>query len=86
MQGRYPVIGDVRGLGLMVGCEFTNPDGTPATDVVKEVLARCLDDRLLLLNCGTYSNVIRWIPPLIVEREQIESALGIFEWALAALV
>jgi 4-aminobutyrate aminotransferase len=86
VQGRYPVIGDVRGLGLMVGCEFTNPDGTPATDVVKEVLARCLDDRLLLLNCGTYSNVIRWIPPLIVEREQIESALGIFEWALAALV
>jgi 4-aminobutyrate aminotransferase len=86
VQGRYPVIGDVRGLGLMVGCEFTNPDGTPATEVVKEVLARCLDDRLLLLNCGTYSNVIRWIPPLIVEREQIESALGIFEWALAALV
>jgi 4-aminobutyrate aminotransferase len=85
VQGRYPVIGDVRGLGLMVGCEFTNPDGTPAADLVKEVLARCLDDRLLLLNCGTYSNVIRWIPPLIIAREQIESALGIFEWALASV-
>ncbi len=85
VQGRYPVIGDVRGLGLMIGCEFTNPDGTPATDLVKEVLARCLEDKLLLLNCGTYSNVIRWIPPLIVNREQIESALGIFEWALASV-
>jgi 4-aminobutyrate aminotransferase len=85
VQGRYPVIGDVRGLGLMVGCEFTNPDGTPASDLVKEILARCLEDRLLLLNCGTYSNVIRWIPPLIVDREQIESALGIFEWALASV-
>jgi 4-aminobutyrate aminotransferase len=85
VQGRYPVIGDVRGLGLMVGCEFTNPDGTPASDLVKKILARCLEDRLLLLNCGTYSNVIRWIPPLIVDREQIESALGIFEWALASV-
>jgi 4-aminobutyrate aminotransferase len=85
VQGRYPVIGDVRGLGLMVGCEFTNPDGTPASDLVKKILARCLEDKLLLLNCGTYSNVIRWIPPLIVDREQIESALGIFEWALASV-
>jgi 4-aminobutyrate aminotransferase len=85
VRDRYSVIGDVRGLGLMVGCEFTNPDGTPATDLVKEVLARCLEDKLLLLNCGTYSNVIRWIPPLIVDREQVESALGIFEWALASV-
>ena len=84
VRDRYSVIGDVRGLGLMVGCEFTNPDGTPATGLVKEVLARCLEDNLLLLNCGTYSNVIRWIPPLIVDREQLESALGIFEWALAS--
>ena len=85
VQGRYPVMGDVRGLGLMIGCEFTDPDGSPAANLVKEVLAHCLDDRLLLLNCGTYSNVIRWIPPLIVDREQIESALGIFEWARASV-
>ena len=86
VQGRYPVIGDVRGLGLMVGCEFTDFDGAPATDLVKEVLACCLDDRLLLLNCGTYSNVIRWIPPLIVNREQLEHALAFFEGALARAI
>ena len=55
---------------------------SPATDVVKAVIARCQADKLLLLNCGTYSNVVRWIPPLIVTREQIETALEIFERAL----
>ncbi|MGD2207346.1 MAG: aminotransferase class III-fold pyridoxal phosphate-dependent enzyme, partial [Anaerolineae bacterium] len=83
VQQRYPVLGDVRGLGLMVGCEFTLPNGEPATDLVKQIIARCLEDKLLLLNCGTYSNVVRWIPPLIVSQEQIETALGIFESALA---
>jgi 4-aminobutyrate aminotransferase-like enzyme len=45
-----------------------------------------LDDRLLLLNCGTYSNVIRWIPPLIVSQAQLETALGSFERALGAAI
>jgi 4-aminobutyrate aminotransferase len=84
IQGRFPVLGDVRGLGLMVGTEFTQPDGSPATGLVKEIIARCQKDKLLLLNCGTYNNVVRWIPPLIVTQEQIETALGIFEQALAA--
>ena len=86
IQSRYPVLGDVRGLGLMVGVEFTHPDGSPATDVSKAVVARCQQDRLLLLDCGTYSNVIRWIPPLIVNQEQIEIALDVFERAVKASV
>jgi 4-aminobutyrate aminotransferase len=84
IQGRFPIMGDVRGLGLMVGAEFTQPGGAPATDLVKKVIARCQENKLLLLNCGTYSNVIRWIPPLIVTREQIETALTTFEQALEA--
>jgi 4-aminobutyrate aminotransferase len=83
IQGRFPVIGDVRGMGLMVGAELTNPDGGPATVRAKEVIARCLQDRLLLLACGTYDNVVRWIPPLIVTRDQVETGLGIFETAIA---
>lgn len=86
VQSRHPVLGDVRGLGLMVGCEFTRPDGLPATELVKEIIRRCLNQNLLLLNCGTYSNVVRWIPPLVVTKEQIETALGIFEEAVAASV
>jgi 4-aminobutyrate aminotransferase len=86
IQSRYPVLGDVRGLGLMVGVEFTHPDGSPATELAKAVVARCREDRLLLLDCGTYSNVIRWIPPLIVTQAQIESALEVFERAVQASV
>lgn len=82
IQSRHPVMGDVRGLGLMVGAEFTHADGSPATDVAKAVIAQCRASKLLLLNCGTYGNVVRWIPPLIVTREQIEVALEIFERAL----
>ncbi|HSJ55686.1 MAG TPA: aminotransferase class III-fold pyridoxal phosphate-dependent enzyme [Anaerolineae bacterium] len=83
LQARYPVIGDVRGLGLMVATEFTLPGGEPATEVVKQVVAHCRQEGLLLLNCGTYNQVVRWIPPLLVTKEQIEEALGIFEHALA---
>jgi 4-aminobutyrate aminotransferase len=86
VQGRYPVLGDVRGLGLMVGCEFTEQDGSPATGLVKEIIARCLEHKLILLNCGTYSNVVRWIPPLVVTQEQIQTALELFESALETAV
>jgi 4-aminobutyrate aminotransferase len=85
IQGRYPLLGDVRGLGLMVGAEFTLANGEPATDLVKKIIARCQQEKLLLLNCGTYSNVIRWIPPLIVTQEQIVTALDIFERAVQAV-
>ncbi|MEJ2211603.1 MAG: aminotransferase class III-fold pyridoxal phosphate-dependent enzyme [Anaerolineae bacterium] len=83
LQARYPVIGDVRGLGLMVGVECTLPDGGPASDLVKRLLAHCREAGLLLLNCGTYGNVIRWIPPLVVDQAQIEAGLEIFGQALA---
>jgi len=82
MQRRYPVIGDVRGLGLMIGTELVKVDGSPATEITKAVIANCREEKLLLLNCGTYHNVIRWIPPLIVTKEQVQEALGIFERAL----
>ena len=82
LRRRYPVIGDVRGKGLMVATEFTSddePDVTRAKKVQKAVERR----GLLMLTCGPLGNVIRWIPPLIVTREQIDQALGLFEEALA---
>ena len=45
----------------------------------------CLAENLLLLTCGTYGNVIRWIPPLVVTAEEIDEALDIFGRAVAAL-
>ncbi|HBZ57185.1 MAG TPA: hypothetical protein DEO88_17410 [Syntrophobacteraceae bacterium] len=82
LQEEYPVIGDVRGLGLMIGTEFTT-NGKPADKLlIKSIVHACEEHGLLLLTCGTYDNVIRWIPPLLVSESQIRDALGIFADAL----
>lgn len=88
IQSRFPVMGDVRGLGLMVGVEFTDPDTRkPATDVAKGVLKHCLEDgHLIMMSCGPYGNTVRWIPPLVVTKAQIDEGLTIFEKAVAAAV
>ena len=81
-QEEYPVIGDVRGPGLMIGSEFST-NGKPADKaLVKAVVHACEDRGLLLLTCGTYDNVIRWIPPLVVTEQQIADSLGVFGAAL----
>jgi 4-aminobutyrate aminotransferase len=81
LQSRFPSIGDVRGLGLMVATEFTT-EGEPDKEMAKAVQTACLERNLLILTCGTFENVIRWIPPLIVSPEQIDEAVSIFEQAL----
>ncbi|MGE5249264.1 MAG: aminotransferase class III-fold pyridoxal phosphate-dependent enzyme, partial [Bacteroidota bacterium] len=85
LQEQYPIIGDVRGLGLMIGTEFTVNAKPADKAIIKKVVHACEEAGLLLLTCGTYDNVIRWIPPLIVEETQINDALGIFERALEAV-
>ena len=83
LQEEYPIIGDVRGLGLMIGTELSL-DGKPADKKYTKAIAHACEERdLLLLSCGTYDNVIRWIPPLIVTEPQIKTALSIFEEALS---
>jgi 4-aminobutyrate aminotransferase len=85
-QEQYPVIGDVRGLGLMVGTEFTEK-GRPADKaLLKAIVHACEERGLLLLTCGTYDNVIRWIPPLVVTEAQVHTALDIFGQALKETV
>jgi 4-aminobutyrate aminotransferase len=86
LQAEFSVIGDVRGLGLMIGVEFTADDGSPAAEMAKAVAKACLKRRLMLLTCGPWGNTIRWIPPLIVTREQVLEALAVFEEALAEMV
>jgi 4-aminobutyrate aminotransferase len=81
LQADFPIIGDVRGLGLMVATEFTS-EGQPATAIAKAVVKAAQEAGLLLLTCGTDDNVIRWIPPLVVTGDEIEEALAIFAGAL----
>lgn len=83
LQQSHPEIGDVRGRGLMIASEFTGPDGEPWTERAKAIAARAYQEGLMLLTCGSYDNVIRWIPPLVVNASQIEEGLEKFERALA---
>jgi 4-aminobutyrate aminotransferase len=84
IQQRYPIIGDVRGLGLMVGVEMSLPEAgrQPNPQAAKQIQQACLARNLLILTCGTYGNVVRWIPPLIVTEQQINEGLMIFEKAI----
>jgi 4-aminobutyrate aminotransferase len=75
------VMGDVRGLGLMDGVEFTR-DGQPDPVTAKAVMAAALDEGLILLSCGTFDNVIRWIPPLVVTAQEIDKGVDLFANAL----
>ena len=85
LQEEYPEIGDVRGKGLMIGTEFV-VDGKPdrAKPLVKDIVHAAEARDLLLLTCGTYDNIIRWIPPLNVTQEQINDGLQAFGGALKA--
>jgi len=83
LQEQYPRIGDVRGLGLMVGVEFTDEQGQPDKSTAKALQNACLEERLLLLTCGTWDNTIRFIPPLVATSEQINDGLARFERSLA---
>lgn len=83
VQQEFSIIGDLRGLGLMVATEFTEEDGTPATETAKAVVKTCFEQGLMLLTCGPWGNTVRWIPPLIVTAEQIDEGVQIFQHAVA---
>jgi 4-aminobutyrate aminotransferase len=84
LQADFPAIGDVRGMGLMVGTEFVDANGKPNTELTAKIIRYCTENKLLLLTCGPYVNIIRWIPPLTVTADQIDEALRIFAAALDA--
>jgi 4-aminobutyrate aminotransferase len=86
LQAEFPVIGDVRGLGLMIGVEFRNAQRKPDAATVKAVLQACFERKLMLLGCGTWNNTVRFIPPLNVKAGEIEQGLQIFAEALKAVV
>ncbi|UUV29447.1 aminotransferase class III-fold pyridoxal phosphate-dependent enzyme [Amycolatopsis roodepoortensis] len=75
---KSPSIGDVRGLGLLIGSEFTTPDGEPDTAKAQAAQKAASSNGLLLLTCGAYMNVVRMVPPLIVDSAQVDEALRIW--------
>jgi 4-aminobutyrate aminotransferase len=85
MQEHHPLIGDVRGMGLMIGVELVNADGTPAGAACERLLEECLDRGLIIINCGPERNIVRFIPPLTITEAELDEALEIFAGALEAV-
>jgi 4-aminobutyrate aminotransferase len=78
-------IADVRGLGAMVACEFIHPEtGAPDADRTKQVQQAALKKGLLLLTCGVYGNVLRFLFPLTIEDPVFEEALLILDQVIGA--
>lgn len=85
LKEEYAVIGDVRGLGLMVAVEFVNLDKSPSSAALDKVKGYCLEHGLLTLSCGVYGNGFRFATPLNIKREDLDKGLGIFEAALKTI-
>ena len=85
LQERYPVIGDVRGLGAMVGMELVEDPTTkkPATDFAKRLRTKLYQNGVVNIGAGTYYNVLRILVPLTIEDETLERGLGILEQTMA---
>lgn len=85
LADRYPLVGDVRGEGLMIGIELVDQaDGqAPNPKAVEAVLAECFAGGLILYPCGTYGQVIRFIPPLVVTARELDQGLSVLERAIA---
>lgn len=84
LQERHRTIGDVRGLGLMIGVELVKDDREPDAEAFS-VIAREANRRgLFILKCGPDNNVIRFIPPLNVSLDDLETGIGILDEAISA--
>lgn len=76
-------VGDVRGRGAMVALEFVKPGGIePDAELTKKIAAECLEQGVLILTCGTYGNVVRLLPPLVIGDELLADAFDVLEAAI----
>jgi 4-aminobutyrate aminotransferase/(S)-3-amino-2-methylpropionate transaminase len=84
---KYEVIGDVRGIGSMLGIEFVTDRKTkkPNAALVNAIVGEAVQNGLLLESAGTYGNVIRFLAPLVITDEQVDAGLDIFEKAIEKL-
>ena len=85
---KYPVIGDVRGLGGMIGLEFVKDQESkePYPEFSAAVISGCAKKGLMIEGAGTYGNVIRFLAPLVMTDEQLEAGLDIYESVIKELL
>ncbi|GEN54524.1 aspartate aminotransferase family protein [Halobacillus faecis] len=82
LKERVQGIGDVRGVGLMLAIELRKEDGSPDPDMLSKIRTVALDEGIILLGCGTKKNVLRFIPPTTVKREEIDRVINVVERVL----
>lgn len=87
LQEKHTLIGDVRGVGPMMAIELVHDrkDKTPAPDKAKALVKYCLERNLMILACGTFGNVIRFLMPLVITDEQLEQGMRIVDNGLTAI-
>jgi 4-aminobutyrate aminotransferase/(S)-3-amino-2-methylpropionate transaminase len=85
--GGSGIIGEVRGRGAMLAIEFVKPGTTtPNPEATKAIAAACLKEGVIILTCGTYGNVIRLLPPLVIGDELLLDGLDVLEGAIRSAV
>jgi len=84
LQEKCPIIGDVRGIGAMIGIELVKDRKTkePAKDITAKVVKYCLEQGVMLISAGIFSNVIRLLIPLVVTDEQLDRGLTVLEQSI----
>jgi 4-aminobutyrate aminotransferase/(S)-3-amino-2-methylpropionate transaminase len=87
LKEKYPVVGDVRGIGVMMGIEFIKDKTTkePNKELVGALVQECVKNGLIIESAGTYDNVVRFLCPLVVTDEQLEAGFTILENAIIKL-
>ncbi|AQA21560.1 4-aminobutyrate transaminase [Rhodococcus sp. MTM3W5.2] len=86
LAAEVDVIGEVRGRGAMQAMEFVRPGGIePDPDITKAIAAQALEQGVIVLTCGTYGNVIRLVPPLVIGEELLGEALDVLETIIRSL-
>ena len=86
MMKKYSIIGEVRGRGAMQAIELVKPGTTePNPEALTAVIKYCVSKGVLILSAGTYANVIRLLPPLVIEEELLRDGLAVLDEALASV-
>ena len=87
MQEKFPIIGDIRGRGAMIAIELVKDPATkePFAEAAAGLAKACHAEGVLVLTCGTYGNVLRFLPPLVIGEDLLNEGLDVIENAFAQI-
>ncbi|MEU5468031.1 4-aminobutyrate--2-oxoglutarate transaminase [Kocuria salsicia] len=78
-----PIVGELRGRGAMIALEFVEPGSKdPNPEAAKQIAATCLEKGVAILTCGTYGNIVRLLPPLVIDFDLLRDGLRVFAKAI----